>query len=98
MRKLLVVAYNTEDAYKSLFLLNIYCKYPDYDWMMKRKKWFARVITRIDAMIAAESTIRDVKQFFYSEWFVQLCDADGPMLYKHLIENYKIGRRPKGAD
>ena len=98
VNRLYIIARDTDDAYKTLCTIRDICQYPEYFWMMKRKRWFGRTVTRLDAMVDAESTIRDVKAFFHSEWFVQLCDADGPMLYRQIVENYRLGRRPKGAE
>lgn len=63
-----------------------------------RQAWMGRTVKRCNHIIEAEKTIADIKGFFYSQWFIQLCDADGPTIYKQVVANYKMGRRIKGAN
>ena len=63
-----------------------------------RQAWMSRTVMRCNHIREAEKTIADIKGFFYSQWFIQLCDADGPMIYKQVVANYKMGRRVKGAN
>lgn len=63
-----------------------------------RRKWWKHTALSCEHIYEAEKTIKEVRGFFYSQWFIQLCDADGPMLYRQIVENYKLGRRTKDAE
>lgn len=62
-----------------------------------RQAWMGRTVKRCNHITEAEKTIADIKLFFYSQWFIRLCDADGPTIYKQVVANYRMGRRVKGA-
>lgn len=81
---------NIEENYKLLCSAIIKRAVVDYEKGRDKTK---RKNIKSHSYLEGQRLIGDVKRFFYSQWFTQLTNIDGPKIFQIIEENYdKFGK------
>lgn len=75
--------------------------YDHYDYHRHLKMWERKAMDPDQSMSTCRSEInrltgclKSVKLFFYGQYIQQLCDYDGPALWRAIKQNWREGRKP----
>ena len=94
---------DSDTPYKDLAIAAIHQAVLDhYDYHRQLKMWEKKAVDPDQSLSTCKSEIRrckgmlkDIKAFFYGQYFMLLSDADGPSIWREIERNWNEGRKPK---